>query len=44
MFFDDTAARIKRSLPPIFRTVYGSPTSDNAGTQVRDFHHDIKGD
>lgn len=43
VFFADTAARIKRSLPPIFRTVYGSD-HDNAGPQVRDFHHDIKGD
>ena len=24
VFFSDTAARVKRSLPPIFRTVYGS--------------------
>lgn len=43
VFFADTAARIKRSLPPIFRTVYGSD-DQNAGTQVRDFHHNIKGD
>ncbi|MDF2825730.1 MAG: hypothetical protein K0R68_3138 [Mycobacterium sp.] len=43
VFFADTAARIKRSLPPIFRTVYGSD-GDNAGRQVRDFHHDIKGE
>jgi uncharacterized protein (DUF2236 family) len=43
VFFADTAARIKRSLPPIFRTVYGSD-EQNAGIQVRDFHHDIKGD
>ncbi|MGY4711990.1 oxygenase MpaB family protein [Mycolicibacterium sp. CBM1] len=43
VWFADTAARIKRSLPPIFRTVYGSE-DDNAGLQVRDFHHDIKGE
>lgn len=43
VFFADTSARIKRSLPPIFRTVYGSE-KDNTGTQVRDFHHGIKGD
>lgn len=43
VFFADTAARIKRSLPPIFMTVYGSE-DDNAGTRVRDFHHQIKGD
>ena len=43
VFFDDTAARVKRSLPPIFNTVYGSDT-DHPGQQVRDFHHGIKGD
>jgi uncharacterized protein (DUF2236 family) len=43
VFFDDTAARVKRSLPPIFNTVYGSD-ADNPGPQVRDFHHQIKGD
>lgn len=42
VFFDDTAARVKRSLPPIFNTVYGSD-DDNPGAQVRDFHTDIKG-
>src|SRR5689334_14900582 len=43
VFFSDTAARVKRSLPPIFMTVYGSE-DDNEGTRVRDFHHSIKGD
>ncbi|MCG5432333.1 oxygenase MpaB family protein [Mycobacterium sp. MYCO198283] len=43
VFFSDTSARVKRSLPPIFRTVYGSD-DENAGRQVRDFHHQIKGD
>jgi uncharacterized protein (DUF2236 family) len=43
VFFADTSARIKRSLPPIFRTVYGSDDA-NTGTQVRDFHREIKGD
>ncbi|MGV0644490.1 oxygenase MpaB family protein [Mycolicibacterium sp. XJ2546] len=43
VFFDDTAARVKRSLPPIFNTVYGSD-DDHPGTQVRDFHTDIKGE
>ncbi|MGE5697291.1 MAG: oxygenase MpaB family protein [Candidatus Sericytochromatia bacterium] len=43
VFFDDTAARVKRSLPPIFNTVYGSD-DDHPGRQVRDFHHQIKGD
>ena len=42
VFFSDTSARIKRSLPPIFKTVYGSD-DDNTGQQVRDFHHQIKG-
>lgn len=43
VWFADTAARIKRSLPPIFMTVYGTE-SDNAGGKVRDFHHGIKGE
>lgn len=43
VFFADTAARIKRSLPPIFMTVYGTD-DDNAGQLVRDFHRRIKGD
>ena len=43
VFFDDTAARVKRSIPPIMTTVYGSDV-DHPGTQVRDFHRDIKGD
>jgi uncharacterized protein (DUF2236 family) len=42
-FFSDTAERLKRTIPPIFNTVYGSD-DDNAGLQVRDFHHQIKGD
>ncbi len=42
VFFDDTSARVKRSLPPIFMTVYGAD-DDNTGRQVRDFHHQIKG-
>ncbi len=43
VFFSDTAARVKRSLPPIFMTVYGTD-GDNRGQQVRDFHRDIKGE
>ena len=43
VFFADTAARIKRSLPPIFMTVYGSDDA-NEGTRVRDFHTNIKGE
>ena len=43
VFFDDTAARVKRSIPPIMMTVYGAET-DGEGTRVRDFHKGIKGD
>jgi uncharacterized protein (DUF2236 family) len=43
VFFADTAARVKRSLPPIFMTVYGADDV-NEGTRVRDFHTTIKGD
>jgi uncharacterized protein (DUF2236 family) len=42
VFFDDSAARVKRSLPPIFNTVYGDE-EDHPGQQVRDFHLGIKG-
>jgi len=42
VFFDDTAARVKRSLPPIFNTVYGAD-DQHPGHTVRDFHRDIKG-
>jgi uncharacterized protein (DUF2236 family) len=42
-FFADTAERLKRTIPPIYNTVYGSD-DDNAGKQVRDFHHHVKGD
>lgn len=42
VFFADTSARIKRSLPPIFMTAYGTDDA-NAGIQVRDFHTNIKG-
>ena len=43
VFFDDTAARVKRSIPPIMTTVYGAEDSGE-GVRVRDFHRDIKGD
>src|ERR1700710_2229603 len=43
VFFADTAARVKRSLPPIFMTVYGAD-DDNEGARDRDCHRDIKGD
>ncbi|EHI12271.1 oxygenase MpaB family protein [Mycolicibacterium thermoresistibile] len=42
VFFSDTAARVRRSLPPIFMTVYGSD-DENPGRQVRDYHTEIKG-
>jgi uncharacterized protein (DUF2236 family) len=42
VFFSDTGARLKRSLPPIFMTVYGAD-DDHPGQQVRDFHHEIRG-
>jgi uncharacterized protein (DUF2236 family) len=43
VFFDDTAARVKRSIPPIMMTVYGA-SDDHPGRQIRDFHLNIKGD
>lgn len=43
VFFSDTSARVKRSLPPIFTTVYGTD-DDHPGLQVRDYHVNIKGD
>ena len=42
VWFAETLARLQRSIPPIFDTVYGTADA-NAGTQVRDFHKDIKG-
>lgn len=42
-FFSDTAERLRRTILPIFNTVYGSD-DHNAGQQVRDFHHHVKGD
>jgi uncharacterized protein (DUF2236 family) len=42
VFFADTAARLARTIPPIFNTVYAAdPVA--AGHQVRDFHTSIKG-
>ena len=43
VFFSDTAARVKRSIPPIMMTVYGAEDSGE-GNRVRDFHRNIKGD
>jgi uncharacterized protein (DUF2236 family) len=42
VFFDDPFARVRRSLPGIYGTVY-APDGDSAGTTVRDFHTGIKG-
>ncbi|RNL81084.1 oxygenase MpaB family protein [Nocardioides marmorisolisilvae] len=42
VWFAETLARLQRSIPPIFNTVYGSDEA-NAGVQVRDFHQNIKG-
>ena len=42
VWFAETLARLQRSIPPIFNTVYGGdPTT--AGHEVRDFHKHIKG-
>jgi uncharacterized protein (DUF2236 family) len=42
VWFADTAARLGRSIPPIYNTLYG-PTPHETGRQVRDFHVPIKG-
>src|SRR5690242_16783127 len=42
VWFAETLARLQRSIPPIFGTVFGTD-ADNAGIEVRDFHRDIKG-
>jgi len=42
VWFDETLARLGRSIPPIFNTVYGAD-GRAAGHQVRDFHKPIKG-
>lgn len=42
VWFADTLARLQRSIPPIFNTVY-SADGQAAGHQVRDFHRPIKG-
>lgn len=42
VWFDETIARLQRSIPPIFRTVYGDEP-ETTGRQVRDFHTGIKG-
>jgi uncharacterized protein (DUF2236 family) len=42
VWFDETLARLQRSIPPIFETVYGAD-AEATGHRVRDFHRDIKG-
>jgi uncharacterized protein (DUF2236 family) len=42
VWFAETLARLQRSIPPIYNTVYGAD-GDAAGHQVRDFHKPIKG-
>jgi uncharacterized protein (DUF2236 family) len=42
VWFEETLARLQRSIPPIYNTVYGAD-GDAAGHQVRDFHKPIKG-
>ena len=37
VWFDETLARLQRSIPPIFRTVYGADP-ETTGHEVRDFH------
>lgn len=42
VWFKETLARLQRSIPPIFNTVYSAQGSA-AGHEVRDFHKHIKG-
>ncbi len=42
VWFAETLARLQRSIPPIFNTVYGADGMA-AGHEVRDFHKPIKG-
>ena len=42
VWFAETLARLQRSIPPIFNTVYGAD-GVAAGHEVRDFHKHIKG-
>ncbi len=43
VWFDDTLARLRRSVPPIFKVVYGAEPG-RTGRQVRDLHLRIRGD
>lgn len=42
VWFAETLARLQRSIPPIYGTVYGVDP-ESTGRQVRDFHRPIKG-
>ena len=42
VWFAETLARLERSIPPIYNTVYGGDPV-GSGHQVRDFHRPIKG-
>ena len=42
VWFAETIARLQRSIPPIFNTVYGADPG-TTGHEVRDFHTHIKG-
>jgi len=42
VWFAETLARLQRSIPPIFNTVYGADP-EGSGHEVRDFHRPIKG-
>lgn len=42
VWFAETLARLQRSIPPIFNTVYGADPV-TSGHEVRDFHRSIKG-
>lgn len=43
VWFDDTLARLRRSIPPIFKVVYGDQP-ERTGRQVRDLHLRIRGE
>ncbi len=42
VWFAETLARLQRSIPPIYNTVYGADPG-TSGHEVRDFHKPIKG-
>ena len=42
VWFAETLARLRRSIPPIYNTVFGADP-EASGHEVRDFHRPIKG-